>query len=329
MPTRPCRRARIAVRIWAPCLFSIAVLPAAAQPREINLRNAGEADPPIQVDVRLVVLHATVRDPHGALALGLDEKNFRVTENGEPQIVRVLAPEDTPAAIGLVVDNSGSMRGRRQEALAAALTLARASNPADDVFIVNFNERPAFALGDTKLFSASIPEMERALLDSHPEGRTALYEAIAAALAHVRRSGKEQRALVVISDGADNASRRNLRQILLEVAQADVAIYASGLYGEDDSPAFRGALHKLAQASGGEAFVPDSSAGILRACDHIARAIRTQYTLAYSPTNPRLDGTYRAVKVTTSGHSGKRLTVRTRAGYVASPEGSNGAEARR
>ena len=158
-----------------------------------------------------MVLRASVRDKEGRAVPGLQERNFRGDEDGRPQAIRVVREEDVPVIVGLVIDNSASMYGKRSDVTAAAVAFARSSNPGDEMFVVHFNERVTLGLPDTKLFSASAAELESALLKPLPAARTALYDAISEALAHLEKSAGERRVLVVFSDGGDNASKHTLR----------------------------------------------------------------------------------------------------------------------
>ena len=286
---------------------------------------AGQAGPPpgdsiISVDVNLVVLNATVLDRRGGFVSGLRREDFRVYEDGAPQVIRVFEHEDVPVAVGLVVDNSGSMGRKRKEVTAAALAFVRASNPRDEMFVVNFNERVSFGLPDTRLFSASTVELERALNGIPANGRTALYDAIEAGLDHLKKATLDKKILIAISDGGDNASHRTLGQVLEDAGRSDAIIYTVGLFDEAEEDRNPGVLRKLARATGGEAFLPQETSQVVPICEQIAEDIRNQYTIGYMPSNQKLDNAQRTIKVTATGRHGEKLLVRTRAGYIASPE---------
>jgi Ca-activated chloride channel homolog len=281
--------------------------------------HAQVAPPAISVDVRWVVLRASVRDKSGNLVSGLAQRNFRVDEDGRPQVIRAFHFEDVPVAVGLVLDNSGSMTNKRSAVTAAAVAFARSSNPGDQMFILNFNERLSLGLADAKLFSASVAELEDAILKPAPAGRTALYDAILSAMDHVQRSSSERKVLIVISDGGDNASQHTLDDVLQSIARSDVAIYTIGLFDEVDPDHNPRVLRRIADASGGEAFLPGMSADAVRICERIAKDIRAQYTISYSPSNDKFNGEYRAIKVRVTADNGTKLQARTRSGYIASP----------
>lgn len=274
----------------------------------------------ISVNVDLVVLHATVSDRKEGFVSGLRKENFRVFENGVQQDVRVFQHEDVPVAVGLIVDNSGSMRRKRNDVTAAALAFARSSNPQDQMFVVNFNERTTFGLPDTELFSASTLELEHALNGVPANGKTALYDAIDVGLAHLKKATLDKKVLIVISDGGDNASRHTLVQVLEAAGRSDAIIYTVGLFDEYDQDRSPKVLKELARATGGEAFLPNEITKVVPICEHIAEDIRSQYTIGYVPSNQNLDNTYRTINVAATGQHGERLVVRTRAGYIAAPE---------
>ncbi len=273
----------------------------------------------ISVDVNLVVLHASVRDQQGGFVSGLEKEDFRVFEDGRRQSIRLFQHEDVPVSVGLVVDNSASMGPKRPDVTAAALAFARSSNPRDELFVVNFNQKVSFGLPDTKLFSTSPTELEAALNGVPAYGRTALYDAIEAGLEHMTKASRDKKVLILVSDGGDNSSHHQLKEVLDDSTRSNVIIYAIGLLDEHDADQDPGFLRKIARVTGGEAFFPDPTSEAVNTCKHIAQDIRQQYTLGYVPTNDKLDNTYRTVKVEVHGKGRGRLHVRTRAGYIASP----------
>jgi Ca-activated chloride channel homolog len=288
-------------------------------------RVSGQTEPPrgsaiISVNADLVVLHATVRDKRGGFVSGLGKDNFQVLEDGAPQEIRVFQHEDVPVVVGLIVDNSGSMGPKRKDVTAAAVAFVRSSNPQDEMFVVNFNERVSFGLPNTKLFSASPAELEAALNGVPANGKTALYDAINAGIEHLKQATLDKKVLIVISDGGDNASHHTLNQVLDSARRSSAIIYTVGLFDENDEDRNPGVLRKIARVTGGEAFLPDETSKVVPVCERIAEDIRNQYTLGYSPSNQKLDNAYRTIKVTATGRHGEKLLVRTRSGYIASPE---------
>jgi Ca-activated chloride channel homolog len=319
------RRTRKQSPLWVRLFFISTVVAAAAQ--------AQAAPPPtdltISVEVRLVALQVTVRNGKGAIATGLGPRNFKVYENGILQTLRSFRAEDIPVAVGLIVDHSGSMRSKLPDVTAAAVAFTRASNPNDDIFVVRFNERVTLGLPDTKLFSASPAELGHALMRSHAAGETALYDAVSSALTHIQKSTIDKKVLIVISDGADNASKHSLEQALHQIEESDVEVYTIGLFDAEDPDTNSHVLRHLAGAGGGDAFLPKQSADAVGICESIAKDIRTQYTLTYSPSDQAFHGEYRGIRVRVSGDNGAKLKARARAGYIATPVDTAGKEGRK
>ncbi len=298
-------------------LFLIALSSSARARESAPSQNRPEDDYTIDVNVDVVVLHATARDRRNILVSGLDKSDFQVYEDGVPQQIKYFSHEDIPVTVGLVVDNSGSMAQKRPDVVAAALAFARSSNPQDQMFVVDFNEKVAFGLPDSIPFTDQEAELEVALSRIAATGETALYDAISAALEHLKMGNRDKKVLIVISDGGDNASKHSLSQIVAMAGQPDAIIYTIGIFDEQDADRNPGVLKRLAKETGGEAFLPDSSKDIEPICEEIAHDIRNQYTLAYVPTNRKRDGTYRVIQVKASAPGRGRLSVRTRTGYFA------------
>jgi Ca-activated chloride channel homolog len=221
--------------------------------------------------------------------------------------------------MGLVIDNSGSMRDKRERVNIAALTFVRNSNPDDEAFVVNFNDD--FYLDTDKDFTSDINELKEALERVDSRGSTAFYDALVGSLDHLKKGHKDKRVLLVITDGEDNASRKNLETAVREAQQSNAVIYAIGLLGQENKRSAkraRQALESIAQATGGLAFFPEGVGDTEAICTQIAHDIRNQYTLGYYPTNTRKDGSYRAVAVEVIPPRGRgKLMVRTRSGYYA------------
>jgi VWFA-related protein len=283
----------------------------------------------IKVDVNLVVLHTTVNDDRGKFADGLKEENFRVYEDKVEQKLAVFRREDIPVSMGLVIDNSGSMRDKRPRVNEAALTLVQASNPSDEAFVVNFNDD--FYLDLDKDFTNSVPELKEALERIDSRGSTALYDALIGSMDHLKKASKDKHVLLVVTDGEDNTSRNSLEKTIREIQKTDTVIYTIGLLSEENKKSktkARKALREIAEASGGLAFFPENVDDVHNICEQVAHDIRNQYTLAYYPTNTRRDGTFRTVAVTVIPPHGRgKLVARTRNGYYAplrEPSASSG-----
>ena len=215
-----------------------------------------------------MVLHATVTDRQGGFVSDLGEQDFEVYENGVPQRIRLFKNEDIPVTVGLVVDHSTTMRPKLAEVTAAARTFVRSSNREDEMFVVNFNEIVSLGLPRTIRFTDSTAELENAIATAPAGGQTALYDAIAKALEELQAGSRDKKVLIVVSDGGDNASARSLAQVMKLAEQSSAVIYTVGVFDEDDPDRNPGVLKRLAQATGGEAFLPGQtqrSGGHLRA----------------------------------------------------------------
>jgi len=233
-----------------------------------------------------------------------------------------------PLTVGLVVDNSGSMRDKREKVNAAALTFVQASNPQDETFVVNFNDE--FFLDLDKDFSSDLKELREALERVDSRGGTALYAALVGSMDHMKKGHRDKKVLLIITDGEDNASGHTTLQAAVEEARKSGTImYAVGLLSQEDKHAARNArkaLLTLTQETGGMAYFPNSVEEVQAICTEIARDIRNQYVFAYYPSNQARDGTFRTVKidiVNPPHGSAGRLSVRTRLGYYA-PKPSTG-----
>jgi len=277
-----------------------------------------------------VVLHATVLNDRSAFVPGLKEENFKVLEDKVEQKLAVFKQEDVPVSFGLVVDNSGSMREKRPQVNAAALTFVKTSNPQDEGFVVNFNDD--YYLDTEHDFTSDIAEMKTALERIDARGSTALYDAVIGSLDHLKKGTRDKKVILVVTDGEDNASRHSLENAVEQAQRNDAVIYAVGVFGDEDlkhdrraMKKARTALSQLAVATGGLAFFPEDASDTEAICTQIARDIRNQYTLAYYPTNTAHDGSFRSVQVEILPPRGAgKLSVRTRSGYYASRAPASG-----
>jgi Ca-activated chloride channel homolog len=274
----------------------------------------------ISVNVDLVLLHATVRDRKGQQTSGLLEQSFEVYEDGLRQAIRLFRHEDVPVTVGLVVDHSGSMRGKLTDVVAAARTFVRFSNQDDQMFVVNFNEKVTLGLPGGIRFTNRLDQLESAILKAPAAGQTALYDAIASALDQLQAGAQEKKVLIVISDGGDNVSRHRLAAVLRLARQSSALIYTIGIFAPEDPDRNPNVLRQLARDTGGEAFFPGELKDAVAICERIARDIRNQYTLGYISSNTTKPGTYRKIRVSAAAAEFGRLSVRVRAGYTASGE---------
>ena len=267
--------------------------------------------PAFHAETRLVVLHATVRNSHGEVITNLDRQAFTVYENGRPQPIKVFRRDDIPVSLGLVIDNSGSMRPVRARVEAAALAFARASNPLDQMFVLNFADKVRIDVP----FTSDVAVLEAGIARVDSIGGTAMRDAVEAAESYLNdHAARERKVLLVITDGNDNASAASLERIRQTAEQREIAVYAIGLFG--DPSGARVAHRELDQlAERGLAYYPPSIEAVDDVALDIARQIRRQYTLAYAPLNQALDGSYRSIRVAVAGP--ERFSVRTRTGYRA------------
>jgi VWFA-related protein len=280
----------------------------------------------LHVETDLVVLHATITDDESRPIVDLPQESFRVFEDKVEQQIKLFKREDIPVSVGILVDNSGSMRDKRKGVNAAALKFVQSSNPLDEVFIVNFNDE-AFLDAD---FTDSIPLLEEGLEKIDARGGTALYDAVDMSLFHMaERATLEKKVLIAITDGEDNASRINMERIVQTVERANVMIYTVGLLsgenGRSDRRAKR-ALEEISKASGGSVFFPKNPEDVLSVATAIANDIRNQYVIAYTPTNAKKDGSFRRVEIKVDAPRRGKLNVRARTGYYAEELPTNPAE---
>jgi Ca-activated chloride channel homolog len=268
---------------------------------------------PISVSTNLVNLPITVTDRKGNFVDGLAKENFRIFENGRQGTISIFGRQDLPVAVGLVVDHSASMGPKLAEVSAAAEAFARSSNPQDHLFVVNFNEVVTLTLPAAVPFTSDERELRAALAGTGANGQTALYDAVIDALRHLSLSSLNRHALILVTDGGDNASRHTQAQMLDAARMSNAQIYCVGIYsGEEDPDASPRVLRKLAKATGGEAYFPSSPAEVNDITRKIAVNLRKQYTLGFAP-EARTEG-WQAIRVVASGN--QKLNVHARTGYL-------------
>jgi len=265
-----------------------------------------------------VLLHATVVDDKQRMVTNLDKAAFTVLEDGRPQNIVSFRHEDIPVAMGIVIDNSGSMREKRDRVNKAAINLVKASNPHDEMFIVNFNDE--YYLDQD--FTADLNKMREALEKVDTRGGTALYDAVVASSDHLKKNGKlDKKVLLVVTDGEDNESQESLEQAIRRLQEENgPTVYAIGLLGEEKQRRARKALQFMAEKTGGIAFFPKTLDQVDEISRQVAHDIRNQYTIGYKPTNPKSSGGYRTIKVDARAKGYGKLTVRTKSGYYAGQE---------
>jgi VWFA-related protein len=285
---------------------------AAAQNQQPKPSSSGPYT--LQVNAEEVILNCTVLDSKGQLVNDLNKSNFKVFEDKIPQNVVSLQHQDTPVSIGLIVDNSGSMRTKRNAVASAALDLVRASNPQDETLVINFSDQ-AYLDQD---FTSDLDKLQQGLAHLNLSGGTALYDTVVTAADKMERSAKRPRkVLIVITDGDDNASKLTLDDAIHRVQDMQgPIIYSIGLlFDGNGSRHAKRDLQALSSETGGIAFFPGSLKDIDSVAAEVARDIRNQYTIAYHSARASVRG-YHAVKVETHAPGHGKLTVHTRTGYI-------------
>jgi Ca-activated chloride channel homolog len=274
--------------------------------------------PAIAVQTQLVVVPVRVTDGSGDFVAGLTLDDFRVYENGHEQRVTLFQREDTPVTVGLVVDHSRSMGPKLAEVATAIVSFAQSSNPQDEMFVVDFNEHVLLELPGGKPFTHDPHELARAVSAVSARGLTALYDAVNEGLNHLQLAHGDKRALIIVSDGGDNASEHKYADVLALARQSQTVIYSIGLidaFGEEEDPKV---LQRLCNDTGGIAFFPGTGATVADVSARIARDLREQYTLGFVPDKTGNDHSFRKIEVKVSAPGHGKIRVQTRRGYFAS-----------
>jgi Ca-activated chloride channel homolog len=281
----------------------------------VTKQQETQQDFTIRTTSRLVLLDVSVKDSEGGFVSGLTKDNFKVFENGKPQEITQFANADIPVTVGLVVDESGSMRPKKSQVVTAAVAFIQASNPQDEIFVINFNERARRGLPDIVPFTDDLNMLRAALWNGVPEGRTALYDALEMALHQLDMGRRDKKTLVLISDGGDNISQHKLPDVMHDVLTSAATIYTIGIFDDDDPDKNPAVLERLARVSGGSVYFPKQLDEIAPICRQIAKDIRTRYTIGYIPATDN-GKPERHVKVVASASNRAKLVVRTRTSYI-------------
>ncbi|MBX9600584.1 MAG: VWA domain-containing protein [Bryobacteraceae bacterium] len=281
---------------------------------------AQEQDPVFRTDTRLVVLHATVANRKGQLITDLPQNAFKVFENNVEQSIKLFRREDVPVSLGLIIDSSGSMRDKRSKVNAAALAAIKASNPQDEVFIVNYNDD---AYLDVPMTS-DLKVLEEGLSRIDSRGGTAMRDALSMSIDYLKKKAKrDKKVLLVITDGNDNTSTETLEKLVQRAHDSEVLVFAIGILSEEEpreAKKAQRALNAITTATGGLAHYPKAVEDVGATALLVAQEIRNQYVIAYTPAIQALDGTFRTIKVTANGPGNP--VVRTRSGYYATEKGA-------
>ncbi len=272
----------------------------------------------ISSTVQRVMLDVSVKDSRGGYVTGLAKDNFRIFENGHPQPIINFTSVDTPVTVGLVVDNSGSMREKRPAVVIAGLSFAKESNSQDQFFVVNFNNTVTPGLPPGVNFSDDLQRLRAALYMGTPAGQTALYDAVVFGLEHLRKGVQPKKTLIVVSDGGDNVSKTTCDEVMRLIQASQATVYTVGLFTEDDPDRNPGVLQKMARISGGEYFEPPLLSDVIPVFHKIATDIRNRYTICFAP-DPTLDPAKypdRSIRVTAGAPGHRKLVVHTRRSYT-------------
>lgn len=318
-------------------VFCLSVIPAAAQSADVHIRPRIESrsrppemdiDPalkthtrPLTSNVDLVLVPVTVTDPMDRLVTGLEKDNFEVYQDKQKQRIQTLSSEDAPISMGIIFDMSGSMKEKMSKAREAVVQFMQTANPADEFFIVGFSNRPELLAG----FTDSVGDIQSRLITAAPSGMTALLDAVYLGMNEMKHAKYRRRAMLIISDGGDNHSRYTEGEIKSAVEEADVQLYAIGIYDyAPQSPEERYGptmLSDLTEVTGGRTFVLDNPNDLPDVAAKIGTQLRNQYVIAYAPEKKPKDGKWHKIQVKLQPPKGlPPLHIHAKKGYYAAQE---------
>ena len=274
--------------------------------------------PTLSVRTDLVTLSVAVVDRRGALVTGLRQEHFTVYDDGDRQEIQFFTSEDLPATVGLVVDSSGSMRGRREYMAAVAAAFAAIGHPRDQFFSLHFNEEVWPGLPPTVRFTEDPDRLRAALLGTPAQGMTALYDALDRGLQHLQHGTRDRKALILVSDGGDNASEQTLSAVLDRARRTEAVIYSLTLFDPDNRDARPQVLKVLTRETGGRVFVAKRPDDVTRSFAQIAQEVRSGYSIGFAPSETSQSG-FRSIRVLVDAGDHRQFIARTRAGYYAGP----------
>jgi Ca-activated chloride channel family protein len=285
----------------------------AAEPPSPDLRA-------IAVKAELVVLPVRVMDGHGDFVSGLSGDKFRVYQDGAPEPISLFHQEDTPVSVGLIVDHSRSMGPKLAEVTTAIVAFSQSSNPKDEMFVVDFNDDVSLEIRDGRPFTHDSAELARAVSAVSARGQTRLYDAVNEGLNHLQLAHGDKKALIIVSDGGDNASQHQYGDVLALARRSQTVIYSIGLLGDSGEEENPGLLRRLCDDTGGIAFFPDAKETVRSVSARIAQDLREQYTLGFAPDRKPNDSgrTYHKIDVKVSVPGRGKIRVQTRRGYSSS-----------
>jgi len=308
-------------------LFSVAVFSQQPTPTPSPATSAApaieeEPNKPISLRTDLVTLTLTVTDLYGRYVSGLTKKAFSVTDNNQDQDITYFSDSDSPVSVGILFDVSGSMSGEKiQKARKALERFVATSHPSDEYFLIAFNNRAQLLLDRTRDGDAVLQKLTLV----EPKRNTALYDAVYLGVDRVSRGSHQKRALLIISDGQDNASRYNFGEVRRIMKESDIVTYAVGIldshdFGNQLGMQGQAFLDELTSVTGGKSFYPTTDVELDEIFERIALELRHQYSIGYTPKDFQPDGKWRKIKVKVKPPRGlPRLNVRSRDGYYATP----------
>jgi Ca-activated chloride channel family protein len=303
------------VRRLFPTLIVVAVLPLAVAARQDAAPASQTPTPVFKAQSDLVVLDVNVFDGKSDAVPDLPQSAFHVYDAGQPQEITFFSSADVPVAVGLVIDNSSSMLTRRKMVVTGTRAFAESSHPEDEVFTIVFNERVRYGNPDNVDFTTSPAQVEAGLLRFPAGGMTAMYDAVIEALDHIDHAMLQKRALIVLSDGEDNASRHSEADMLHRTLRSDALVYTISTADFSTRVGKPGVLKKLAERTGGVAYFPQTEKAVVQAFSEVAQNIRRGYRIGYTPASSQPAGEYRRIKVLVRV-PGRNLSVRVRDGYT-------------
>ena len=308
-------------------LFLALSVPSKAQMSSGVTQPTGtNAQTKISVTSELVLLPVNVTDASGAFVSGLGKQNFLVYEDRNLQAVAFFSEEDTPVTVGLIVDHSRSMGPKLPEVLIAVSAFAHSSNPEDEMFVVDFSDFVSIRPFGGKAFTSDVRELEQAVNAVSARGQTALYDAVVAGMKHLQLGSREKKALIIVSDGGDNASVSKYSDVLNLARQSHAVIYSIGLIrgpGEEENPRV---LERLCKDTGGISFLSEAKESISSIAKKIAQDLREQYTLGYVPEKRKANGSFHRLVVKVIAPGRGKMRVRTRVGYAIPPDTATAAQ---
>ena len=264
----------------------------------------------------LVLLDVSVKEAKGKYLSDLKKENFQIYENGKLQTISTFSNEDTPVTVGLVLDDSRSMRSKRGDVINSALAFIDSSNPHDEMFVTHFNDRVRRGLPPGTIFSDNAELLRRALWNSPVEGMTCLYDGVLDALQQLESGTQEKKSLIVITDGGDNASVHNFKDVLDAVQRTRAILYTIGVFDLEDPDRNPSLLRRLAGISGGVAYLPADLSELPEICRGIAKDIRSRYSIGYVPVRVDNRSALRTIRVSVVGAGNQKLEIHARTSYV-------------